>query len=179
LRALRKIPHLQYCSGHKSHRINQKHKPKHPLKHKQEIKKSNTRRVGAREWGGFYRNATSFLAAMITASSNRLTALDSDKSFSSRTGIVTGIVTDVKFESWEATLVQNCSTGGHSHIMWIKVPGEFRLQRLQDGSFINLKARSLGEIGSVDIVKENLLVIRVAGSLPDFSPDLPPLKLRI
>jgi len=99
-----------------------------------------------REWGGFHRNATSFLAAVIPASSNRLVALNNpslDKLFSSRTGIVTGIVTDVKFESWEATLVQNCSTGGHSHIMWIKVTGEFRFQRLQDRSFINFIACSL------------------------------------
>ena len=44
-RALRKIPDLQYCSDHKSCRIYQKHNPKHPLKHKQERKKSNTRRV--------------------------------------------------------------------------------------------------------------------------------------
>lgn len=99
-----------------------------------------------REWGGFHRNAISFLAAVIPASTNRPAALDRpipDKSFSNRTGTVTGIVTDVKSDSWEATLAQNCSTGGHSHIMWMKIPGEFKLQRLQDGSVISFTVYSL------------------------------------
>lgn len=65
-------------------------------------KKVRIQCLKAREWGGFHRNMISFLAAVIPASTYRPAALDRpipDKSFSNRTGTVTGIVTDVKSDS--------------------------------------------------------------------------------
>ncbi len=70
-------------------------------------------------------------------SSNSLVILISDRSFSKRMGIVTGMVTDTKSDSLAATLVQNCKTGGQFHIICKKVPEAFKVHRLHKGSFIN------------------------------------------
>ena len=71
-------------------------------------------------WGGFYRTATIFLAAVRPASAMRilsLVILSLAKSFNRRTETVTGIVTDSMSDITDATLAQNRDGGGQSHIM--------------------------------------------------------------
>jgi hypothetical protein len=73
-----------------------------------------------REWGGFHRTATIFLAAVRPASAMRilsLVILSFAKSFNRRKETVTGIVTDSKSDITDVTLAQNHDTGGQSHIM--------------------------------------------------------------
>ena len=105
-----------------------------------------------REWGGFYRKAINFSAAVRPASTVRflrLVMLTSDRSISKRTGIVTGMVADTISESLAATLVQNCETGGQFHIICKKVPEAFIEHRLHKGSVINFIQWSLRGVSYV------------------------------
>lgn len=73
-----------------------------------------------RAWGGLHHTATNFFAAVKPASITRLLSLVTliaDRSTSSRTDIVTGMVIDTKSESFAATLDQSCETGEQFHII--------------------------------------------------------------
>lgn len=92
-----------------------------------------------REWGGFQRIAINFLAAVRPARMTRFLSLEIlriDTLFRINTHTVTGTVSSIKSDKVDATMPQNCLTGGQSQNMWIKVPWTFKEHRLQHGSLI-------------------------------------------
>ena len=75
-----------------------------------------------REWGGFQWVAIIFLAAVSPAKMTHFLSLEIlriDRLFRINTHIVTGTVSSIKSDNLDATLPQNCLTGGQSQNMWI------------------------------------------------------------
>ena len=86
--------------------------------------------------GGTHLCASILLAAVRASSSQRWYMIGrsrSERSFSNITVGEGGILCPVMFDIVSAILYQNCLTGGHSHIVWMKVPVTWREHNWQSG----------------------------------------------